>query len=52
MKLNKANVNGSISVLIPKPIIEALGWKVGDYVNWEITEDKNTLKLKRIELKE
>ena len=52
MKLNKANTIGSISVLIPKPIIQALNWNVGDNVEWELTNETNVLKLKKLEVKE
>ena len=48
MKLHKANTNGSISVLIPADFIKELNWNVGDIVNWEYTEDDNTLILKRL----
>ena len=45
MKLNKANSNGSISVMIPKKLAEAIGWKAGDEVKWQLEPDLKSLKL-------
>lgn len=45
MKLHKANTNGSLSLTIPKDIIELLGWKEKDDIIILTTEDDTMLKL-------
>ena len=37
-KLNKANTTGSVSIILPKSLVNALGWEVGDYCSCKICE--------------
>ena len=50
MKLHKINKEGTVAVVLPKKIIEKLGWKEGDYVEVSMTENPNTLKLINFDL--
>ena len=43
MKLHVANNRGSTSVIIPKKIIEHLGWKAKDEVILYYDEDKRVI---------
>lgn len=40
MKLNRANTDNSVSVIIPKDIIKRLKWSIGDYVEINVIDDK------------
>lgn len=50
MKLHKINKEGTVAVVLPKKLIEKLGWKEGDYVEVSMTENPNTLKLVNFDL--
>jgi len=43
-KLNKANTQGSTSVIIPVKIMKELGWKVGEEVVMIVKEGKLVIK--------
>lgn len=50
LKLHKINKEGTVAVVLPKKLIEKLGWKEGDYIEVLMTESPNTLRLVNFDL--
>ena len=50
MKLHKINKEGSIAVVIPKDIADALGWKEGQNVIVNMTDENSKLYLVNMSL--
>ena len=48
-KLNRANTDGSVSIVIPKKLVAKLGWQLGDYIEVITTESDDVLKLKNLD---
>ena len=46
MKINRANNNGSVSIIIPRKAIEKLGWQVGDDCIMKIEDQKLVIEKK------
>lgn len=40
-KLNKANMNGSVSIILPTKIVKTLGWQQGDDVFIQLNSSKD-----------
>ena len=52
MKIQKLNKQGTLGIVIPKDIAEALGWKAGQEVIVDMTDFAHIIGIHNITLKE
>lgn len=51
-RLNKANNDGSISVIIPKRLIRILGWTTKDDITITLNKDQTKVVIQKTELED